>query len=73
MKYQWDLYELRNNQKILENLYNSVEDDLKKQEILAFINLYKSMIDLVIKKEKKENYLLNDDIEETNIKDLREN
>lgn len=73
MKYKWDLNELRNNQKTLENLYNSVEDDLKKQEILAFINLYKSMIDLVIKKEKKENYLLNDDIEETNIKDLIEN
>lgn len=63
MKYQWDLHQLRDNQKTLENLYNTIDDEYEKQEILAFINLYKSMIDLVIKKDITENDLLNDDVE----------
>jgi len=71
-KYKWDLYRIRNNIEILQNLYNN-ETDAEKQIIISeFIEMYKNMISLISKNKSSNNELLNDCLSYDSMIDLIE-
>lgn len=63
MRYQWDLYELRNKLQILAADYQIAENDQKKKEVLNFISMYEELLQSVIRKKNEKKDLLDDSIE----------
>lgn len=70
MKYQWNLYDLINNINILTDYYENTDDIESKQLTMEYIEMYRSMISLIIKKQNGTNNLLNDSIEYNNMDNL---